>query len=84
MSKLTTKSQVTLPKPIRQYLGVGPGDEVAFVIEDGKVMVKVDEQRVDSCFGLLKRKQSDIPPDIDEAIGESVLADDDRIRKTGT
>jgi antitoxin PrlF len=36
-SKLTSKAQTTLPQAVRSALGVGPGDEVAYVIEDGKV-----------------------------------------------
>ncbi|WAJ27079.1 AbrB/MazE/SpoVT family DNA-binding domain-containing protein [Antarcticirhabdus aurantiaca] len=29
--RLTEKSQVTIPKPIRDKLGIGPGSEVEFV-----------------------------------------------------
>ena len=37
---LTTKSQVTLPKPIRDYLKVAPGDQVEFqIMADGSVSV---------------------------------------------
>jgi AbrB family looped-hinge helix DNA binding protein len=81
MSKLTTKSQVTLPKPIRQYLDVKPGDEVTFTIENGKVLVMPAEKKVNSCFGLLKNRYSGPPIDIDEAIQASVFEDDERIRK---
>jgi antitoxin PrlF len=38
---LTTKSQVTLPKPIRDHLKVAPGDAVEFRIHaDGSVQVQ--------------------------------------------
>ncbi len=38
---LTSKSQLTLPKPIREYLKVGPGDRVEFCIgADGAVRVE--------------------------------------------
>lgn len=38
---LTSKSQLTLPKPIRDYLKVGPGDRVEFRIGgDGSVRVE--------------------------------------------
>ena len=38
---LTSKSQLTLPKPIREYLKVGPGDRVEFRIGgDGSVRVE--------------------------------------------
>lgn len=38
---LTSKSQVTLPKSIRDYLKVGPGDQVEFrIVADGGVRVE--------------------------------------------
>lgn len=40
-SKLTTKSQATIPGKIRKHLGVKPGDSVAFVVgENNKVFVR--------------------------------------------
>ena len=37
-SSLTTKSQVTVPKGVREVLGLKPGDGVSFVIDEaGKV-----------------------------------------------
>ena len=35
--RLTEKGQVTIPKRVRQYLGIGPGSEVNFEIDDGGV-----------------------------------------------
>jgi antitoxin PrlF len=34
-SRLTAKGQVTIPKGVRDGLGLRPGDEVEFVSEDG-------------------------------------------------
>jgi len=40
-SKLTTKSQATIPGKVRKILGLSPGDFVAFEInEDKKVMIR--------------------------------------------
>ena len=40
-SKLTTKSQATIPEKIRNILGVSPGDSVAFEVnENKKVMIR--------------------------------------------
>ncbi len=36
--RVTTKGQVTIPKEIRNRLGIGPGSEVEFV-EQGNVML---------------------------------------------
>jgi antitoxin PrlF len=40
VSKLTSKYQATIPRPVRQELGVGAGDSVAFVIEGGRVWLR--------------------------------------------
>ena len=37
---LTTKSQVTVPKAVRQALGVGPGQQIDYKVQkDGKVVM---------------------------------------------
>lgn len=39
-STITTKGQCVVPKKIREYLGLNPGDKIDFVIrEDGEVLV---------------------------------------------
>lgn len=38
-SKLTSKAQTTIPQPVRVALGVREGDELAYAIEDGRVVV---------------------------------------------
>jgi AbrB family looped-hinge helix DNA binding protein len=41
---VTTKGQVTIPKQIRDHLGIGPGSEVQFVATDeGARLVAVNE-----------------------------------------
>jgi antitoxin PrlF len=39
-SKLTTKFQATVPKPVREFLGLEKGDAVSFEIEDDQVVLK--------------------------------------------
>ena len=40
-SKLTTKSQATIPGKIRKILGLNPGDSVVFEIDQGqKVLIR--------------------------------------------
>ena len=36
---LTSKGQVTIPKEIRDHLGIGPGSEVGFVQRGGTVLL---------------------------------------------
>jgi antitoxin PrlF len=38
-SKLTSKAQTTIPQAVRTALGVRPGDEIAYAIEEGRVLV---------------------------------------------
>ena len=44
MSRMTSKGQVTIPKRVRDYLGLKPGSEVRFECTDeGGVLVKTGE-----------------------------------------
>ena len=69
-SAITAKGQTTLPKPVREALGVGAGDRVRYVILDNEVQV-LPVRPVGRLFGALKH---DGPPvtleDIERAIGE--------------
>jgi antitoxin PrlF len=38
-SKLTSKAQTTIPQAVRLALGVNPGDEIAYAIADGQVVL---------------------------------------------
>ncbi len=38
-SKLTSKAQTTIPQPVRVALGLHEGDEIAYSIEDGRVIL---------------------------------------------
>lgn len=43
MPRVTTKGQVTIPKEIRDALGIKPGDEVAFEKTDSGYMIQKEE-----------------------------------------
>jgi antitoxin PrlF len=53
---VTSKGQVTIPKPVRDRLGIQPGNAVDFRFEaDGRVvLVKVDGARPASRFERLR------------------------------
>jgi len=38
-SKLTSKSQTTIPQPVRNALRLAPGDELVYTIEDDRVII---------------------------------------------
>jgi antitoxin PrlF len=53
---LTTKGQVTIPKEVREHLGIDTGDRRSLVVqEDGSVMVKPLTRHVRERGGLLRR-----------------------------
>lgn len=56
MSNVTIKGQVTIPKPVRDRLGVKPGDEVKFdLTADGQVVLsKVRGKRPRGRFAALR------------------------------
>ncbi len=56
MATLTSKGQVTIPKKIREALGVEAGDRVDFTLEaDGSVRMAVRRRSIASLAGLLHR-----------------------------
>ena len=40
VSKLTSKGQTTIPQPIREALRVSEGDELAYAIDNGRVILR--------------------------------------------
>ena len=51
---LTSKGQLTLPKDVRDALGVGPGDRIDFVrMEDGSYSILQATQPVKTLKGLI-------------------------------
>lgn len=38
-SRLTSKAQTTIPQPVRAALRLRPGDEIAYIIEGGRVVL---------------------------------------------
>lgn len=41
VAKMTTKGQITVPKPVRDHLGLVPGDELEFVEADGGFVIRL-------------------------------------------
>jgi len=62
VATVTSKGQITLPKPIRQALGIGVGGKVAFDLRGSDVVVsRADEEHKDPAIGaFLALLESDI------------------------
>jgi antitoxin PrlF len=59
-SKLTAKAQTTIPQPVRVALGVREGDELAYVIENGRVILtKARAESVEDPFRAFHEWDSD-------------------------
>ncbi len=67
---LTSKGQVTIPKAVRDELGLREGDRVAFrVLDDGTVVVEPETVDLLSLAGAMKPKRKGISiDDMNEAI----------------
>jgi AbrB family looped-hinge helix DNA binding protein len=53
---LTSKGQITLPKPIRDRLKLSTGDTVEFILDaDGEIRVRAGHDDVRTLSGLLRR-----------------------------
>ena len=56
VATMTKKGQVTIPKSIRDALGLHSGDKLEFIIdESGRVLCTPVTRRVDDVFGRLHR-----------------------------
>jgi AbrB family looped-hinge helix DNA binding protein len=76
ITSLTSKGQVTIPKAIRDELGLRPFDKIRFTIENGEVKLKKAYPSLDDLVGILPASQGEI--DIDAAI---TRAKDERARE---
>ena len=67
---ITAKGQITLPKKIRERLGVKPGDRVAFRERpDGSIVVEAETVDLMDLQGVLKPQRRGVTlEDMDEAI----------------
>jgi AbrB family looped-hinge helix DNA binding protein len=84
---VTDKGQVTVPKDIRDRLGIEAGTKLDFRIEDdGTLRVRKLDRGSAGLFGLLHDAAH--PPvavaEMDVSVGRYLVGDDERIRATAT
>ncbi len=70
-SAITTKGQMTIPKAIRQHLGLKPGDRVKFFLRDDGSVVLLPKLPVSALRGMVKARQ---PPVTIEAMTEAAAS----------
>jgi AbrB family looped-hinge helix DNA binding protein len=57
---LTSKGQITVPKSVRERLGLGAGDRVEFVETEGGFMLRTATRDIRSLKGLLPRPKQPV------------------------
>jgi AbrB family looped-hinge helix DNA binding protein len=70
ISSVTSKGQVTIPKPLRQRLGLRHGSKVEFILVGDHVEMRVvskPSEVIASGFGMLKSRRSAVPAGFDPA-----------------
>jgi antitoxin PrlF len=56
VATVTSKGQTTIPKEIRDGLGLQPNDQVQFtLLEDGTVIMRAKKRSVREAFGILHK-----------------------------
>ena len=77
LAKVTDKGQVTVPKKIRDKIGIVPGSRLDFALmEDGSVVVRLLARGSDNLFGVVRR-QDQAPlsvEDMDDGIVDAVTS----------
>lgn len=81
---MTSKGQLTIPKDVRDELGIEAGTRLFVTVRNGQVVALPKNKRIADLAGILGK-----PPkgagatleDIDEAVGLALAEDDERIKR---
>jgi AbrB family looped-hinge helix DNA binding protein len=69
-TSVTSKGQVTIPREVRQQLGIRQGSRIEFALVGDHAELRVSSSPAEvpnSGFGLLKSRRKAAPPDLDPA-----------------
>ena len=86
-STMTSKGQLTVPKEIRETLGLKEGTKFSLTIENGNVVARPKNRSIMELAGILGKApngKSLTVEEMDEAIGEMLGEDDARIKREWT
>lgn len=79
---MTSKGQMTLPKDVRDDLGLKPGDKLDIVKQGNQYFLRPRNVRAEDLYGILHRP-GDTPLTVealDEELGKALAEEDERIR----
>lgn len=71
VTSVTSKGQVTIPKELRQQLGIRQGSRIEFSLVGDHVEMRVRRSPAGgarSGFGMLKSRRAPVPTDFDAAL----------------
>lgn len=72
-SSITKKGQTTLPKPVRETLGVKAGDRVRYVISGGQVRI-LPVRPIGRLFGVLQHEGPAVTvEEMEQAVAEGAF-----------
>ncbi|HTB22245.1 MAG TPA: AbrB/MazE/SpoVT family DNA-binding domain-containing protein [bacterium] len=78
LATISSKGQVTIPKAIREALGLKSGDSVAFAVKDGAAVLRPVRARtmddLQACLRMYADKGPDIRHGHREALAEALCA----------
>jgi AbrB family looped-hinge helix DNA binding protein len=81
---LSDKGQITIPKDLRDRLGLQPGSKIELtMVAQGTIQLKAKPRGSAGLAGLLRKAgQRPIPiEEMNQAVGEHLAADDARIKR---
>jgi AbrB family looped-hinge helix DNA binding protein len=84
IGSITSKGQTTVPKEVRDRLGLAQGARIEWVVEGDRAIVKPRKLRAMDLAGILGPPPSGKSlsiEEMDEAIMEAVAEDDERIQR---
>jgi antitoxin PrlF len=72
---LTSEGQATIPKEVREHLGLKPGDQLRFGIQaDGRVLLEPEKFPIQRLRGILPKPERPVTlEEMDEAIGAAIV-----------
>jgi antitoxin PrlF len=73
-SAITTKGQATIPKAIREYLGLRPGDRIKFFLHPNGSVVLLPKLPASAMRGIVKSRQGPVTiEEMEEAAGSGAI-----------
>jgi bifunctional DNA-binding transcriptional regulator/antitoxin component of YhaV-PrlF toxin-antitoxin module len=67
VSKITSKNQTTVPREVRERLGVGPSDSLQWRVEGNTARVVATKSLVERLRGVVKVGPGDVVEDVRRA-----------------